>query len=158
AARILPDLLVPAYCTDIRFWKLVLTTQTLRGMTIGHCGATAQSYVSYGFYLAGALGRYGESHIFGEVGLKLAEAHGDPALTCKVRHWFGSFAGYAHPLRRVLPHFEGARQLSLQSGELVYGSFACVFVPVTLFRLGEPLDVVTSEARRSFAILKRIQN
>ena len=158
AARILPDLLVPAYCIDIRFWKLVLATQTLRGMTRGHCGPTAQSYVSYGFYLAGALGRYAESRLFGEVGLKLAEAHGDPALLCKVTQSFATFAGYAHPLRRVVPHFARARQLSLQSGELVYGSFACVFVPVTLFRLGEPLDVVTAEARRSNAILKRIQN
>ena len=157
-ARILPDLLVPAYCTDIRFWKLVLATQTLRGMTRGHCGPTAQSYVSYGFYLAGALGRYAESRVFGEVGLGLAEAHGDPALLCKVTQSFATFAGYAHPLRRVLPHFARARQLSLQSGELVYGSFACVFVPVTLFRLGEPLDAVTAEARRSGAILKRIQN
>nr|WP_240807831.1 AAA family ATPase [Polyangium spumosum] len=158
AARILPDLLVPAYCTDIRFWKLVLATQTLRGMTRGHCGATAQSYVSYGFYLAGALGRYAESRVFGEVGLRLAEAHGDPALLCKVTQSFATFAGYAHPLRQVLPHFARARELSLQSGELVYGSFACVFVPVTLFRMGEPLDVVTAEVRRSGAILKRIQN
>ncbi|MDI3287302.1 AAA family ATPase [Polyangium sp. 15x6] len=158
AARILPDLLVPAYCIDIRFWKLVLATQTLRGMTRGHCGPTAQSYVSYGFYLAGALGRYAESRVFGEVGLRLAEAHGDPALLCKVTQSFATFAGYAHPLRRVVPHFARARQLSLQSGELVYGSFACVFVPVTLFRQGEPLDVVTAEAHRSSAILKRIQN
>ncbi|TKD00071.1 AAA family ATPase [Polyangium fumosum] len=158
AARILPDLLVPAYCIDIRFWKLVLATQTSRGMTRGHCGSTAQSYVSYGFYLAGALGRYAESRVFGEVGLGLAETHGDPALLCKVTQSFATFAGYAHPLRRVVPHFARARQLSLQSGELVYGSFACVFVPVTLFRLGDPLDVVTAEARRSAAILKRIQN
>lgn len=158
AAQILVDLLVPSYNVDIRFWKVVLTRQTLLGMTRGHCGATAQSYVSYGFYLAGALGRYAESLIFGELGLKLAEGHDDPALLCKVAHSFATFAGYGQPLRQVLPHFMRARQLSLPSGELIYGSFACVFVPVTLFRLGEPLDAVSAEVQRSSAILKRIQN
>jgi signal transduction histidine kinase len=121
----------------------------LLSLKYGHSELSAFGYASYGYILAGPLGRPFDAQRFGHLALHLIERYPSAEVVSRVHFMVGFYLGHTQPLRTTLTHYNLALQLGLESGELVFSA---------QMRLGDDLGLVRESIARAESVLQRTRD
>ena len=153
--RLLNEAFGPAFLVDARLGSVVTLKHVLLALKYGPTELSAFAYASYGYILAGPLGRPFDAQRFGHLALQLLERFPSAEVVSRVHYMVAFFLGHTQPLRSTISHYNLALQLGLEAGDLVFSSQGAVFAPMTHLRLGEELAVVRESIGRAQAVLQR---
>ncbi len=101
-------------------------------------------------------GDYDSAYRYGRLAIEVVED--SPSLSARARGlvmFAGSIQHWCEPLGETLPHFRKALRYALESGDLIFASYAIWFLFVTRFQAGSQLADLDREARRQLTFLNR---
>lgn len=153
--RLLVNLNVPAYFVSPVLFALVIVMQVNLSLRGGNSRFSPFIYVTYGYFLAGRLGRYREGVEFGQLALALLDRQPGSEQTCKVNYAYAAFAHFCEPLRGTLQYYRTAYPAGLESGDLVYASYAAIHVVIARLALGDELAAVRLELAEFLKLMQR---
>ncbi|MFT3765069.1 MAG: trifunctional serine/threonine-protein kinase/ATP-binding protein/sensor histidine kinase [Minicystis sp.] len=157
--RILSDLASPAYFSDpalIAYFSARMVALSLRH---GNCVRSAFAYTLYGLVVGGTTGDQRTAHAFGRLGVELARRFGNPVERCRALHTFAAHVNHWRaPLRTSTPLLREAVRAGLESGELLFATYATTVLVQGLFSMGAPLGEVLEEAESGLAFVGRAQS
>jgi predicted ATPase/signal transduction histidine kinase/tRNA A-37 threonylcarbamoyl transferase component Bud32 len=137
----------------------VAAKQVILSLRHGHTDMSALGYCFYGMLLAGPLGRYGAAYAFGSLALALNERFPNAELMAKIHVLFSAFMGFwREPLRAGLEHFKRAYHAGLETGDLVYVSYACDQTLIVRFAVGAELSATGEEIHKFLELMARTKN
>ena len=159
ALKLLMDVTAPAYLTDpTRLYVLVVGKQVNISLKYGQSEISDHAYMSYGYVLAGILGRYKEGYEFGKLALDLNEKLNHIQQACKLNFLFAIYLHFIKPIRMSLQYNERAHRVGLETGDFVYTSMNCWQTIIARFGGGEDLIAVQGEVDKSLALMQRTKN
>lgn len=157
--RLLADTVGAAYFHDpvLSAWAVARVVN----LSLDH-GPSLHSPFCYAFFacsLGAVTGDYATADQLARAGLELARRQGNPAWLCRTMHIAAHHVfDWTIPLRDTIPLDRQAHRLGVQSGELLYASYAASGVVNTLFALGAPLDEVQSETQSALGFAAHARN
>ena len=132
---------------------LVVFALVRLSLTRGTIAASAIGYASYGVFLATALKRKRTGREVCRLGVRVAEAAGDPVYRGRARFMYAAFFGPTdEPVRSALTTFRDLVSASLRCGDYPYAGAAANMFLYYLPVVGMPLSEVQAEVR---AMLQR---
>ena len=99
---------------------------------------------------------YEAAYRYGRLAIQVVED--SPSLSARARGlvmFGGSIQHWREPLGECLPHFRKALRYALESGDLIFASYAIWFLFITRFQAGTQLADLDREARRQLSFLNR---
>jgi predicted ATPase/class 3 adenylate cyclase len=152
--RILIDFIPPAYLTgNDRLFAVAVLKQVRLSLRHGVCAEAAAAYASYVVLLAG-LGDLRNAEAFAQLALRLTEKFNAVDSRCRNLVLCALFgASWTRPWRELRASFQEAVRAGLESGDLLFTTYACGWI-----HLWTPeLDVKTAaeEGRKYLAIIEK---
>ncbi|OKH32648.1 histidine kinase [[Phormidium ambiguum] IAM M-71] len=126
-------------------------------LSLNH-GVTDSSGFAYGIYgvTLASQGNYRAAYEFGQVGLALDRQMNAVPFIAKNNNHFGHFINpYAQPLKTNLPLYQESLRICQETGDLVFGVWAVVFIIWTLLIKGDPLHEVYAETEKYLSYVER---
>lgn len=158
-ARLLMHLSVPAYLSTPKLSTLNTMKQVNLALQHGHSDVSPYGYMMYGLALASSLAGPLEvnpkAFEFGRFALALHEKFANAKFTANLNFVFAVYTRVFQPLPAVLRHLERAREAGLESGDLIYLSYACTHLLIVKLDLGEDLEDVAALAEQFIALMAR---
>lgn len=155
ALKLLTDLAAPAFGLRPNFSNWVTVKPVNLSRRYGNSDVSAQGYALFGATLVNFLGRYAEAHEFERLAIALHERSGNAHRGCMLNFFYATVSHYAVHWRSLLPYLDRAYFAGLESGDLIYLSYACSHKIIARLALGDPLPVVAEEADRFLALMRR---
>ncbi|CAM2005390.1 trifunctional serine/threonine-protein kinase/ATP-binding protein/sensor histidine kinase [Acanthopleuribacter pedis] len=119
----------------------------------GNCPEAASTFTTYGLILTGAMGSYTRGYRFGKLGLALNRKFDDIRFDCKIMTVFAlTILPWNEHWKYRRKYFKRAIHVGLQSGDLMYTSFACIFY--TGWDPGMDLGAEIAEAQTYINIIR----
>ncbi len=157
--RLLVHVNTAAWFVNPALFGHVAAKQVILSLRHGHTDVSALGYSFYGMLLAGPLGRHGAAYEFGSLALALNEKFPNAELTAKIQVLFSAFMGFwREPMRAGLDRFKRAYHAGLESGDLVYVSYACDQTLLVRFAVGAELPGVSDEVHKFLELMQRTKN
>jgi len=152
--RILIDFIPPAYLTgNDKLFAAAVLKQVRLSLKHGVSAESAAAYASYVVLLAG-LGNLSSAEAFGQLALRLTERFNAVDSRCRNLVLYALFGqSWNHPWRDLRASFQEAVRAGLESGDLLFTTYACGWI-----HLWAPdLDVKTSleESSKYLAIIEK---
>lgn len=97
-------------------------------LRFGNCPEAASTFTTYGLILTGAMGGFSQGYRFGKLGLALNRKFDDIRFDCKIMTVFAlTILPWNEHWKFRRKYFKRAVHVGLQSGDLMYTSFACIY-------------------------------
>lgn len=151
--RLLNETFAVAFVVDATLGLVAILKHVLLSLTRGHAELTAFGYATYGYILAGPLGRPHDGLRFGHLALRLLERFPTSEVACRVHFMLGFHAGHTQPLRTAIAHHAQALQVGLEYGDFLYASQGAVFRALTRLKMGDELGSLASELAEDLALM-----
>ncbi|HEU4533999.1 MAG TPA: serine/threonine-protein kinase PknK, partial [Polyangiaceae bacterium] len=148
ALKLLADLAAPAFGLAPNFSNWVTVKPVNLSRVYGNSDASAQGYALFGATLVNFLGRYALGHEFEKLAVALHERSATSHRGCMLNFFFATVSHYAVHWRSLLPYLDRAYFAGLESGDLIYLSYACSHKIIARIALGDPLASVREETER----------
>jgi anti-anti-sigma factor len=156
ALKILTNLTTASWVISPTLFAFVAASQVDISLTSGNSSISANGYMAYAWLLAAMAGRYEEADEIGQVALAMNERFGNIDLRCKLNVLFaGHISFYRRSLRSGLDHLRRAYDAGLQSGDLIYLSYACTHLVISRIHLGDELGSVQEHIQQILVLLQR---
>jgi predicted ATPase/serine phosphatase RsbU (regulator of sigma subunit) len=147
-----------SFLTSPFLYAFVIVRHVNLSLKNGQSPMSAVGYVSYGYLVAGVLGRYEEARQFGELALALGERFKSVELTSKLYFLFGVFSHFFLPVRGALEHLARSRAAGLETGDFQYCSYTTYCTFMCRFGVGDDLAAVREEVDRFWALMQRTKD
>jgi PAS domain S-box-containing protein len=145
--KILDKMLAPAFQVNQRLFAWICHETVVLTVRYGICAAAATGFIDYSNYIIQHQRDYARALAFGRLALAIVEREDAVALRCHVHFVLGACSqGYAeNHLRTCIPLLKRAMELGLESGDLLFSTFAAGAIPEIMFMVGEPVDAILRE-------------
>lgn len=122
----------------------------------GNTQESSFGYVLYGIYLALQKQDYNHAYQFGQLALHLIEEFADISMLPKARNLFCNYINYhKNPWRQNVILYEENVQKSIETGEIVFGVWAAVFVIWSQFLSGFNLDEIAKTSKKYLKFVQK---
>src|SRR5258706_10810477 len=122
----------------------MVTLTLTRGMT----DASPQGYGWLGWSLCYAFRRYDDGYRFGKLAIDLVEKRGFDVDPTKVHYAMGLIVSWTKPLAVAVDYFRAAIRSGIETGDLIYATYAASEVIIRLILTGVTLDEVWRESEK----------
>jgi signal transduction histidine kinase/ActR/RegA family two-component response regulator/tetratricopeptide (TPR) repeat protein len=148
AMRVLTALTSPASFTDRNLFHLQVCQMVNLSLTQGMTDASTHGYGWLGWILCYEFRRYDDGYRFGKLALDLVETRGFDVDPAKVQYTMGLIVSWMKPLAISIDFFRAAFRSGVETGELIYATYAASEVIIRLILTGAALDEVWRESER----------
>lgn len=161
--QILADMTLPASALGLStLAPLTLIKQITLSIEHGNSNTSAYAYVLYAVLLIDGVfepmiagDRYKEAYELAKIGVKLNERIPNARIACMVLGLFSGILHFFEPIRDTIQCLARARQIGLESGDLVYSSYCCIHMVSASLSLGDDLASVADEIEQDLALMRR---
>jgi predicted ATPase/signal transduction histidine kinase/CheY-like chemotaxis protein len=148
AMRLLTALSSPAFVTDPNLFHLQVCHMVNLSLTQGMTNASTHGYAWLGWILCYEDRRYDDGYRFGKLAVDLVETQGFDADPAKVQYATGLIVSWIKPLSISIDFFRAAFRSGVETGDLIYATYAAAQVVLRLIHTGVPLDEVSRESEK----------
>jgi PAS domain S-box-containing protein len=156
AMRVLTALTSPAFCTDRNLFYLQIFQMVNLSLTRGMTNASPHGYGWLGWILGHEFRRHDDSYRFGKLALDLVDKRGFDIDPAKVQYAMGLIVSWMKPLAISIPFFRAAFRSGVETGDLIYATYAASEILIRLILTGVALDEVWRESERLMGLANRI--
>jgi PAS domain S-box-containing protein len=131
-------------------WFPIISVRMLKfSVEYGHCALSPFAYNNYAILLLAGMGDLERASQFAQLGVELLEHFRPNQTTCRTVLGYGNLIHHwKHPARESLTYIEQAVQLGLETGELLFTSYAIYSYGFMRLLTEEPLNVVFTTFER----------
>jgi predicted ATPase/signal transduction histidine kinase/GAF domain-containing protein/CheY-like chemotaxis protein len=148
AMRVLTALTSPAFHTDRNLFHLDVCHMVNLSLTRGMTDASPHGYAWLGWILCYEFRRYDDGYRFGKLALDLVDTRGFDADPTKVHYAMGLIVSWMKPLAVSVDFFRAAFRSGIETGDLIYATYAAAEVIIRLILTGVALDEVWRESEK----------
>ncbi len=148
AMRVLTALTSPAFLTDPNLHHLHVCQMVNLSLTRGMTDASPHGYGWLGWSLCYAFRRYDDGYRFGKLAIDLVEKRGFDVDPTKVHYAMGLIVSWTKPLAVSVDYFRAAIRSGIETGDLIYATYAASEVIIRLILTGVTLDEVWRESEK----------
>ena len=156
AMRILTALTSPAFCTDRNLFYLQVCQMVNLSLVHGMTNASPHGYGWLGWILCHEFRRHDDGYRFGKLALDLVEQRGFNLDPAKVQYAMGLIVSWMKPLAISIDFFRAAFRSGVETGDLIYATYAASEVLIRLILTGVALDEVWRESDRLMGFANKI--
>ena len=140
--KLVSELLAPAFLGDQKLFAWLVHDSIYLAIKNGTIAETAVGYVDYGVSLIAREQNYRRALAFGRLALARSERPDAFPLRSHIQFAFGACinACAEAPMSTSVAILQRAIDVGLESGDLLFASFASGLLPEFKFMIGEPLD------------------
>ncbi len=155
---ILMSLTPVAYIVDQKLFILIVLKIISLSLKYGNSYASVFGYGVYALLLGSVFGNYEDGYKFGQVSLLLNDKINNPEVKSKCNYSFGWFISHwrVHA-RDNIYYLEKGFQEGLNAGDLVFATYCCASIVVTMYLKGDQLDYVYEETNKYFDFVKQVK-
>lgn len=154
--QILTIITGPAYQSKPDLLPYIVFKMVNLCLEFGHSSLAAYAYGMYGLMLCGPLQDIATGYHAGQLSLRILEQCPDPALSCKIHMLFNSFVGHwKEHHRQTVPAFADTIQMGLETGDMVYAAYCCMWSCGYLMLTGDTLDTVAERQQQYVDLLDK---
>jgi PAS domain S-box-containing protein len=148
AMRVLTALTSPAFLTDRNLHHLQVCQMVNLTLTRGMTNASPHGFGWLGWILCYEFRRYEDGYRFGKLALDLVEKRGFDVDPAKVQYAMGLIVSWMKPLAISIDFFRAAFRSGVETGDLIYATYAASEVIIRLILTGVALDEVWRESEK----------
>jgi predicted ATPase/signal transduction histidine kinase/CheY-like chemotaxis protein len=156
AMQVLTALTSPAFLTDPNLHHLHVCQMVNLSLTRGMTDASPHGYGWLGWILCYADRRYDDGYRFGKLAVDLVEKHGFDVDPTKVQYAMGLIVSWTNPLAISIDYFRAAFRSGIETGDLIYATYAASEVIIRLILTGVALDEVWRESEKLMGFAGKI--
>jgi predicted ATPase/signal transduction histidine kinase len=156
AMRVLTALTSPAFFTDKNLFYLHVCQMVNLGLAQGMTNASPHGYGWLGWILCYEFRRRDDGYRFGKLALDLVEKRGFNLDPAKVQYAMGLIVSWMKPLAISIGFFRAACRSGVETGDLIYATYAAGEVLIRLILTGVALDEVWRESERLMGFANKI--
>jgi PAS domain S-box-containing protein len=163
AMDILSKTIIAAYFSTRPSDKILMLIISMKMLIMtlkkGNTKYSSFAYTTFAIVTGSKLGNYRLGYEYGRVSIALNDRFNNLELKPRVYLTFGSFVSHwARPVSESLAHITTALHSSFESGDLLFASFAIVFIFYHTLRKGENLHLLIKKLDLDISILKKIKH
>src|SRR5882757_6007939 len=148
AMRVLTALTSPAFSTDQNLFYLQTFQMVNLSLTRGMTNASPHGYGWLGWIRCYEYRRYDDGYRFGQLAVDLVDERGFDIDPAKVQYAMGLIVSWMKPLAISIDFFRAAFRSGIETGDLIYATYAASEVLIRLILTGVALDEVWRESER----------
>ncbi|MDB9786498.1 AAA family ATPase [Bacteriovoracaceae bacterium] len=152
--EICSDLSLPLYYMGHEnLYAVVVLKAANIALKHGICAVSGLSFLGYSIILNGVLGHFTASNEFGKLGVKINERYNDLENRCQVLFLYALFVHcWNNPPKLGVPIYEEAREVGLQTGDLIQVGIIGYLLPIWQTDYTLPEAVAAAKENMEFAI------
>ncbi|MEA3132173.1 MAG: hypothetical protein QOG17_19 [Gammaproteobacteria bacterium] len=156
AMRVLTALTSPAFSTDQNLFYLQIFQMVNLSLTRGMTNASPHGYGWLGWILVYEFRRHDDGYRFGKLAVDLVDERGFDIDPAKVQYAMGLIVSWMKPLAISIDYFRAAFRSGIETGDLIYATYAAGEVLIRLILTGVALDEVWRESERLMGLANKI--
>ncbi|MCG6206386.1 AAA family ATPase [Rhodopseudomonas sp. HC1] len=150
--------LAPTFFTDLNLVCLILCRMANLSLQHGNSDASALAYAYLGMVAGPTFGDYRASLSFGDLGLRLVEAHGLDKYKARVHLTYGAHVlPWARPLADAQTYLRRAFDEANETGDVTYQGFSSCTLITNRLDAGDLLEEIEPEADARLQLMQRAQ-
>jgi predicted ATPase/signal transduction histidine kinase len=154
--RVLTALTSPAFCTDRNLFYLQIFHMVNLSLTRGMTNASPHGYGWLGWILGYEFRRHDDGCRFGKLALDLVDTRGFDIDPAKVQYAMGLIVSWMKPLAISIDFFRAACRSGVETGDLIFATYAASEVLIRLILTGVALDEVWRESETLVGVANRL--
>jgi predicted ATPase/signal transduction histidine kinase/CheY-like chemotaxis protein len=156
AMRVLTALTSPAFSTDQNLFYLQIFQMVNLSLTRGMTNASPHGYGWLGWILVYEFRRHDDGYRFGKLAVDLVDERGFDIDPARVQYAMGLIVSWMKPLAISIDFFRAACRSGVETGDLIYATYAASEVLIRLILTGVALDEVWRESERFMGLANKI--
>lgn len=129
-----------AYFSAPELFPILLSWMVQTSVRHGNSDFSSVGYAGLGLIITGVIGSVNLGYRYGQLGVKLVDEGSSQALKASIAFLFNHFiCHWKMPIHQILPAFARTHQLSLESGNFVYGAYCAQAFSGYGLACGKPL-------------------
>ena len=148
AMQVLTALTSPAFLTDPNLHALQVCQMVNLSLTRGLTNSSPHGYGWLGWILVHEFRRYDDGYRFGKLAVDLVEKRGFDVDPAKVQYAMGLIVSWMKPLAISIDSFRAAFRSGIETGDVIYATYAAAQIIIRLIHTGVALDEVWNESEK----------